>query len=121
MLFRSIVINGKGQRLGDVTADTTVLKQSKKGELKNTSYVDLEEDYKPKFYEVEALNDKDIQTIKEVLQTSLDRNFDDIAVSLIKQTRKVITEKTGIESELNNKDFLITIVKDYNAINKVEM
>ena len=112
-----IVVNGKGQRLGDVTADTTVLKLSKKGELNNTSYVDLEDDYKPKFHEVEALTDKDIQTIKEVLKTSLDRDFDDVAISLVKQTRKVIAEKTGIESELGNRDFLITIVKDYNAIN----
>ena len=116
-----IIINGKGQRLGDVTANTTVLKQSKKGELNNTSYVDLDDNYKSKFHGVDALTDKDIQTIKEVLQTSVERDFDDVANSLIKQTRKVIAEKTGIESELGNRDFLITIVKDYNAINRIEM
>ena len=113
-----IIINGKGQRLGDVMASTTVLKKSKKGKLDNTSWVELEDDYKPTFYEAEMLTDKDIQTIKEVLLASAERNFDDVAFSLINQTRKVIEEKTGIQSDLKNKEFLYTIVKDYNAINR---
>ncbi|MGQ1890131.1 RDD family protein [Thermophagus sp. OGC60D27] len=111
-----IIINGKGQRLGDIAAKTTVLKISKKDNLQQTLWVDIEKDYHPRFPEVESLTDKDVQTIKEVVNIVNDsRRRPDNYVQLLVNTRKAIEQKTKTSSELSDIEFLTTIIKDYNA------
>jgi uncharacterized RDD family membrane protein YckC len=113
-----IIINGKGQRWGDIAASTTVLKTSGRENLGNTIWTEVEENYQIRFPQVEGLSEKDIQVIQEVLLVSQKNGFNETSFTLLKQTRKAIAEKAGIVSELNDRDFLITLVMDFNAVHQ---
>ncbi len=115
----SIIINGKGQRLGDLAAVTTVLKLVKKNHFDNTLWVDLEDQYRPTFPEASLLADNDVQIIKEVLQATTHANGAPSAhEELLAQTRKAIADKTHTHSSLNDREFLTTMIKDYNAFHR---
>ncbi|NGP88272.1 RDD family protein [Fodinibius halophilus] len=115
--FITILINGKGQRLGDLAAGTAVVESKKKTSLSDTLYTDFEEDYEPVYPEVSVLTDKDISIIKEVLneRKAYDRQTYKI---MAMKTRNAIQEKMGIEKarEKGVLQFLRTVVKDYNVI-----
>lgn len=111
-----IILNGKGQRLGDIAAQTTVLKIRKKNNLQQTLWVDIEKDYQPRFPEAETLSDKDVQIIKEVINVVNDsQRRPDNYVLLLNNTRKAIEQKLNTSSDLTDMDYLTTIIKDYNA------
>lgn len=114
-----IIVNGKGQRLGDLAASTTVLKTSRTGKLENTIWTEVEENYAVSFPQVERLSEKDIQVIKDVLLESYKSGYNQTTSALVKETRKAIAEKASITSELNDRSLLITLVKDFNAIHQL--
>lgn len=111
-----IIVNGKGQRLGDLAAGTTVLKLAPKNQLENTLWVDLEHSYEPTFTEAGMLSDSDVQTIREVLRATAHSNGNANAhAALLQKTREAITGKIHTHSSLADREFLQTMVKDYNA------
>ncbi|WP_439181706.1 RDD family protein [Carboxylicivirga taeanensis] len=113
----TIVIGGKGQRIGDLVAKTTVIKINPKGSLAATAYVEVEADYVPKYPEVSVLSDVDMQTIKEVLTiASRDNSYTSVGAPhpLVLKTKDVVAKKMKIETEQPSKEFLETILKDYN-------
>lgn len=113
-----IILNGKGQRLGDIAASTTVLKIGKQGKLENTIWTDIEDSYEICFPQVERLSEKDIQVIKDVLLVTYKNGNNETTSSLIKEIRKAVAEKAGITSDLKDRNFLITMVKDFNAFHQ---
>ncbi len=114
-----IIVNGKGQRLGDLAASTTVLKINKQGKLENTIWTEIEETYEIKFPQVQLLGDKDIQVVREVLAVSYKNGYNTTTAQLVKNTRSAICEKASITSDLNDRNLLLTIVKDYNALHQL--
>jgi uncharacterized RDD family membrane protein YckC len=117
----TLIINGKGQRLGDIAASTTVLKIPKKEGLHATSWMAIEADYEPVFVQAELLNDKDIHTIREVLAYANSKPDSHKRVEILKKTRDAVTKKASIQSDMTDLQFLSTIVKDYNAIHQYMM
>jgi uncharacterized RDD family membrane protein YckC len=114
-----IIINGKGQRLGDLAAGTTLLKTSKNSGFQQTLWMDVEDNYQPKFPEAERLSDKDVQIIKEVIQaTSNSDHRPDTYIELLSNTRKAIEKKTNTKSSLPDSEYLAVMVKDYNACHR---
>lgn len=117
LAFFTILINGKGQRLGDMAAGTTVVKTKKSTDLSDTLYADIEEGYSPHYPEVSLLSDNDISVIKEVLNK---RNDYDRTThhKLLLKTQYAIRRKMGATTveEENSVEFLRTVVKDYNFI-----
>lgn len=115
--FFAIIFNGKGQRLGDMAAGTTVVKTKKKTDLSDTLYADIEEGYTPTYSEASILTDNDISVVKEVLNEGNQYENQTYEVMLLK-TRNAIQQKMGIDSlnEGNPVEFLRTVVKDYNVI-----
>jgi uncharacterized RDD family membrane protein YckC len=115
--FFTILFNGKGQRLGDIAAGTTVVKTKKSTDLSDTLYADIEERYTPTYSEVAILDDNDISVIKEVLNDGGQYDRRTYEVMLLK-TRNAIQRKMGIDTpqEKNPIEFLRTVVKDYNII-----
>lgn len=106
----TILLNGKGQRLGDIAAGTTVISEKKLVSINSTLAVDIPEEYTPTFPQVTMLTDKDIQTIKELyLKAKKSGNHK----TLIKLHHKII-EITEINSELNSVAFIDIVIKDYN-------
>lgn len=106
----TILLNGKGQRLGDLAAGTTVISEKKNIALSDTIIVDISEDYIPVFPQVTMLTDKDIQTIKELyLKAIKNKNY-----NTVEKIHHKIIEITDITTDMKPTDFVNTVINDYN-------
>lgn len=113
-----IIVNGKGQRLGDFAAGTTILKTSRKHTFQQTLWTDVEENYEPQYPEAEILSDQDVRLIQEVIQTTASHNRPDTYVQLLTNTREAIEKKTNTMAQQSDMEYLQTMVKDYNACHR---
>lgn len=107
----TILINGKGQRLGDLAAGTTVVKyRNQHHGFEQQLYKPMqEEEYELQFPQVTRLNEQDIALIRETL-----RNY---RLTGNTQPVQVMAEKAqellGIQTQLAPLKLLHTLVKDY--------
>lgn len=108
----TISINKRGQRLGDLAAGTTVIKQKLVADFDDTIFRDIDEFYELKFPQIEALSDKDMSILKEVLDAGLKSNNPEI----LKRLATRIKEVSGIKTELRDEAFLEYVLKDYNYL-----
>lgn len=106
----AIIANGKGQRIGDMAAGTTVIKMKQKVTLNDTILNKVAPTYTIVFPEVSKLSDSDIAIIKEVMVMSI-RTGNSQAIE-----RLAIKTKTamGITTNLPHTQFLSTVVQDYS-------
>ncbi len=111
----TVAINGKGQRLGDIAAGTTVINLKENAPFTNGLYKKLPADYQLQFPETEKLAEKDIKIINEVLSHHA-KNRNRSTVDMLMKTKEAIINKTGIQTKTPPLQFLQTIVKDYNYI-----
>lgn len=111
----TIILNRKGQRLGDMAANTTVIRVSKKN-LKELSLVKVPDNYQVVFPEVSQLSINDINTIREVLQIMRTVNEVKNAKLLATKTREAIEQKLNIQSDMKIVPFFQTILRDYTFI-----
>ncbi|RNC79404.1 MAG: RDD family protein [Balneola sp.] len=112
----STLVNGKGQRLGDMAAGTSVVKVGSKISLNQTILAELDLHYEPIFQQVIELTDEDVTIIRDVL--SARKNYEQSTwIKMLEKTRRLIEKKTGaVAEELDTIDYLVTIIKDYNAL-----
>ena len=108
----TILINGKGQRLGDIAAGTTVIKMKKPVKLSDTILTQSAENYVPVFPQVERLTDREIGIIVETLSVFKYEG----KIMPVQVVAKKIKEVLKIETTMKPWDFLKTVVKDYNHI-----
>jgi uncharacterized RDD family membrane protein YckC len=108
----TILINGKGQRLGDIAAGTTVIKMKKPVKLSDTILAQTKETYIPLFPQVEKLTDREIAIVVETLSVFKYQG----KIMPVQVVAKKIKEVLKIETTMKPWDFLKTIVKDYNHI-----
>jgi hypothetical protein len=106
----SILLSDKKQRVGDGAAGTVVISVKKKHKITSTILEDITDDYEPVFNTVTQLSDKDVRIIKETFLISK-KNKDYKTLTLL---RNKICSLLQIESELFDKEFIDTILKDYN-------
>jgi len=111
----TIAVNGKGQRLGDIAAGTTVINLKKNTWFNNGIYKKLPDNYELQFPETDKLVEKDIKIISEVLNHHL-QNRNRSTIDMLIKAKEAIVNKTGIQSETPPLQFLQTIIKDYNFI-----
>ena len=109
----TIAANGKGQRLGDVAAGTTVVKLVPQHATSSDNvFTQVEGDYEAVFTEVKQLSDYDVELIQQAL--TVNREHGNIRpVTLL--TEKV-KSTLNIESDMPPVKFLYTIVKDYSYV-----
>jgi len=105
----SIITGEKGQRLGDRVANTCVILLSNPSTVEKTSYAELKRDYVPRYQEAAILSAQDITTIKEVLADRSERSFLHLT-----DTASHLETLLEIRKDGSSKDFLNTIIKDYN-------
>lgn len=110
----TILLNGKGQRLGDLAAGTTVIKLKSAIGLQDTIFTRLTADYQPVFSQVAQLSDADIAVVKEVLDASLAIENAGVGDHLEAKARQALEEKMGIKSDMSPRAFLSTVLRDYN-------
>ncbi|MCK0161996.1 RDD family protein [Allomuricauda sp. F6463D] len=106
----TILIRGKGQRIGDIAAGTTVISEKKRVSLKDTLLRELSEEYKPIFPQVTLFKDQEMQTIKELYDTAKLNGNHKIIVSLDKRIKEVL----DVQTTLQPIEFVDVIIKDYN-------
>lgn len=114
--FITILINGKGQRLGDIAANTTVIKLKPDVILEDILIPKIEQTYTIVYPQVSLLNDNDIQIIKDVLNHKMGFNSDQYQV-LVEKARQGIARKMGVEADANGIRFLNDVLKDYTHKN----
>ncbi len=107
----AMVVNDKTQRLGDLSAGTAVITLKSKINISHTILEDLDEEYKPQYPLVIKLTDNDVRIIKETYQASLKK----ADVEMLNKLVGKIEQVTGIKNDSkNNREFVQTILKDYN-------
>ncbi|SDR88943.1 RDD family protein [Gramella sp. MAR_2010_147] len=106
----SILLNGKGQRLGDIAAGTTVISEKKKVSIHNTLGIDLPDDYQPKYTQVTVLSDHDIQEIKNLYNDARIGGQHHIILSLSEKVAQLM----DVQFDENPMEFIQRVIKDYN-------
>jgi uncharacterized RDD family membrane protein YckC len=106
----TILLNGKGQRLGDLAAGTTVISESRQVGLEQTLLVEVPQNYEPQYPQVTVLTDEDVQEIKQVYQEALrESNYKVIKALSIK-----VSELLKADPTENASQFIETVLKDYS-------
>lgn len=106
-----IAIGGKGQRLGDIAASTTVIKLNKKIKVNTHELIKkVEDDYQPVFEEVSNLSDRDIEIVRKALEI----NRETANIEPVLKVEEKVKNSLKITSNMPPVKFLYTIIKDHN-------
>jgi len=106
----TLIFSEKRQRLGDMAAGTVVISTKKKVNITHTILEEVEDTYEPKFVNVTMLSDKDARLIKETYQIAV-RSNDYKTLNIL---RKKVEGLLNVESDLYDRQFIDTVLKDYN-------
>jgi len=109
-----ILVNAsqKQQRLGDMLAHTLLIKASQKHSIQDTVFLNIADNYRPSFPQVMQLTDRDMNSLKSILDTAKKRgdfNLASMATDKIKNHLKIDTNLSPFE-------FLEILLKDYNYL-----
>jgi uncharacterized RDD family membrane protein YckC len=108
-----IAMGGKGQRLGDIVAGTSVIKLIEQHEITGKEvFVTPEEMHVATFTQVAQLSETDI----ELIQRALEVNRDQGNIQPVMMISEKIKTLLGIQTDLPPVKFLYTVIKDYNSL-----
>lgn len=108
-----VAAGGKGQRLGDIVAGTSVIKQVEQAEITAKEvFVVADNAYQPVFTQAIQLNESDIDLIQRALEVN--RDLGNVQPMLL-ITEKLKTQ-LGIQTDLPPVKFLYTLIKDFNHL-----
>ncbi len=106
----TILLNGKGQRIGDLAAATTVITEKQTVTFSQTILADIPENYEPNYPQVTVFSDSEMQTIKNVFTEARYNGNHNVILKLANRVSKVMEvklEETPIK-------FIDKVIKDYN-------
>jgi uncharacterized RDD family membrane protein YckC len=106
----SILFSERRQRVGDFAAGTVVISTKNTVKISHTILEELTEVYEPKFINVTKLTDRDVRLIKETYLIAISS----ADYKTLNALRKKIESILEIKSEFYDKQFIETILKDYN-------
>jgi uncharacterized RDD family membrane protein YckC len=109
----AISANKKGQRVGDMVAQTTVIRIGDTTSLRDTIYEKLNQTHEVRYQEAKKLTAEEVQLIKKVLNTAEYRENYEMVYNL---TNKIQAKMNVLRSEPSPEEFLRTVVKDYNFL-----
>lgn len=105
------LITGKGQRLGDIGAKTTVISEKETMGLKKTLTIDLPDGYTPTYPQVTVFSDRDMQEIKTIYHQAYRRGNWEVLNSLAKKLTEVMDISTPDDTIIS---FIQCVIRDYN-------
>lgn len=108
----SILLNGKGQRVGDIAAATTVISEKQTTHFSETVLIDIPEDYVPKYPQVTIFSDTEMQTIKNIFREAQVNRHHNIILKLAKRVATVM--EIQLEETEKPITFIDRVIKDYN-------
>jgi hypothetical protein len=106
----TILLNGKGQRLGDIAANTTVISEKTTVAFLQTILTDIPEGYVSKYPQVTVFSDAEMQKIKQIYTENKFKGNHNIILRLSHRVAKVME----VEMDEMPMAFLDKIIKDYN-------
>jgi uncharacterized RDD family membrane protein YckC len=108
-----IAVGGKGQRLGDVVAGTSVIKLVEQKEISAREiFVPAEEHYVPTFTQALQLSERDIEIIQQALEVNRDHGNPKPMMAVAEKLKAQL----GIQTDLPTIKFLYVLVKDFNHL-----
>ena len=111
----SVAVTENKQRIGDIVAGTTLIKTMPRTQFQHIAFHPSEEEYTPVLNGVEQLTDRDIELIHEVLNTFYKTRNQDLIYQVASKVYQIIGTD-AYSKELNEVEFLQTVIKDYNQI-----
>jgi uncharacterized RDD family membrane protein YckC len=114
LLFTDLILvnSRKQQRLGDLLAHTLLISTTKEQSISDTVFLEVADSYVPSFPQVMQLSDRDINSLKGILDTARKRHDFDLA----EMASEKIKSHLKIDTTLSPYDFLETLLKDYNYL-----
>ncbi|NEW81464.1 MAG: RDD family protein [Mariniphaga sp.] len=113
----TIILNRKGQRLGDIAANTSVIRLRNKS-LRETIYTQIPDNYTIVYPEVSRLTTSDIYIIKEVIELIKSRNKTIRTVTIVQTAHEAIERKLEIKVAQKTEAFFQAILRDFNFMNR---
>ena len=108
-----IAAGGKGQRLGDVVAGTSVIKLIQQKEITAEDvFISPSTTYTPVFPQVVHLSERDIELIQRALEVNRDQNNLEPVMAVTERIKTLL----GVQTDMNPVKFLYTVVKDFQHI-----
>jgi len=105
-----ILVNGKGQRLGDLAAGTTVISLKPRLRLQDTLMTEVRAEHQVRFPEVVRLSDAQAALIKEVLNNYKVGN----RAELLREMAEKVSQAIGnTGAGMNAEEFLRAVLQDY--------
>lgn len=106
----SILLNGKGQRVGDLAASTTVISEKPTINFSQTILADIPDNYLPVYPQVTIFSDNEMQTIKNIFDEARWNRNHNVILKLANRVAKVME----IQLDETPMTFLDRVIKDYN-------
>jgi uncharacterized RDD family membrane protein YckC len=105
-----VILSARSQRIGDILAGTIVIYTRNRTSWEDTVFTEVEDNYKPLYPQVMQLSDKDLNSLKTIIENTKKSNHHDTALRIADR----IKTKFSISSDQDSLDFLETLLKDYN-------
>jgi len=105
-----VILTQKSQRIGDLVAGTIVIDLKNRTSWEDTVFKEVEATYKPRYPQVMQLTDRDINTLKSIIENVKRKNDYDLSMRIADRIRS----KLKMQSDQDSLDFLETLLKDYN-------
>jgi uncharacterized RDD family membrane protein YckC len=115
----TILLNGRGQRVGDLAAGTTVVSLKNQIQLSDTILTVDDDIYIPEFPEAVNLTEKDISTCKDLLKANKMYEMPSSVIEANYKVKKILEDKMGIKTEKQPLEFISKVVKDYTYYNNL--
>lgn len=107
-----IIVTKNGQRLGDLAAGTTVIKERTSVKISDIASIKKTLDHTVTYPQVKRLNDKQAELIRRALNMRRDGLNETAADEVALKTKKFLQ----IETDAPNVKFLYTVLKDYEHL-----
>ncbi len=105
-----ILVRGKGQRLGDMAAGTTVISEKQRVRFHQTTFVEIPEDYIAHYPQVTVFSDAEMQKIKTIYLDARRHGNHNVIVKLSEKVASVME----IDPQEKPLKFIARVVEDYN-------
>ena len=115
LLFVDVVMvnaTAKNQRLGDLLAHTMLINTRQRGDIEETIFLEVADTYQPSFPQIMQLGDRDINSLKNILEAARKRGDYDLAYTAAEKVKSHLNIKT----EMSPFEFLDILLRDYNYL-----
>ncbi len=105
-----VILTPLSQRIGDLVAGTIIIDLKNRTSWEDTVFKEVESSYQARYPQVMQLSDRDINTLKSIIENVKKKNDYDLSVRIAER----IKSKLKMDTSQDSLEFLETLLKDYN-------